>query len=346
VTKREPVGVIAAFIESVPAGQTQNYRALYELKSLYLAASEESKAKLLFDFHGYPYREGATGLVGVRERWYDSAVGGWLTSDALQYRDSANLYAFAGWDPVNGRDPTGLQEAKGTPLEEEIQEELLNDALEARGIDPLTGRPIHELREEEEREESLNRIRERVGLGRRTAEKLTPEEQEELIRNARRIMTDPQYRARQEAVRREFVRTMLPRYVREQIDILEREQEEGADVNTAPARRTNGRDRGPGIVYLRVDRTGGAKPYVGQAISQARFVERQIEHARAHPNADFEFVELGRAEPGEELDVLEESYMRAGGGPTSRRNPSGELSNRRVQMNEARYRAAGGTVPK
>jgi len=31
-----------------------------------------------------------------------------LTPDPLGYKDSSNLYAFAGGDPVNGRDPTGL----------------------------------------------------------------------------------------------------------------------------------------------------------------------------------------------------------------------------------------------
>jgi hypothetical protein len=34
-----------------------------------------------------------------------------LTPDPLGYQDSSNLYAFAGGDPVNGRDPTGEQTA-------------------------------------------------------------------------------------------------------------------------------------------------------------------------------------------------------------------------------------------
>lgn len=45
----------------------------------------------------------------MRERWYDPGTGNWLTSDPLSYRDSANLYAFAGGDPVNGRDPNGTK---------------------------------------------------------------------------------------------------------------------------------------------------------------------------------------------------------------------------------------------
>lgn len=97
-----------------------------------------------------------------------------------------------------------------------------------------------------------------------------------------------------------------------------------------------------GVVYLRIDRTGQRKPYVGSAKSQSRFEARQQEHARANPNADYEFRELGRAEPGKALAVLEEDYIRELGGPSNKSNPDGGLSNRRHQMSEKRYREAGG----
>jgi hypothetical protein len=96
-----------------------------------------------------------------------------------------------------------------------------------------------------------------------------------------------------------------------------------------------------GIVYRRTDQLG-SKPYVGQAQSDTRYIERQGEHARANRNADFEFEILGRANPGAELDRLEEYYIRQGGGPTNLGNPSGALANRRHQMSEERYRRAGG----
>jgi uncharacterized protein RhaS with RHS repeats len=48
-----------------------------------------------------------TGLVYARARWYDPGTGSFLSPDPLGYRDSSNLYAFAGGDPVNRRDPTG-----------------------------------------------------------------------------------------------------------------------------------------------------------------------------------------------------------------------------------------------
>ncbi|MFF4010641.1 polymorphic toxin-type HINT domain-containing protein [Streptomyces sp. NPDC001717] len=96
-----------------------------------------------------------------------------------------------------------------------------------------------------------------------------------------------------------------------------------------------------GVVYLRTDLITGEE-YVGQAKSWDRFLKRQREHARDYPNKSFTFEVLGRANPGQDLDVLEESWMRAGGGKKT--VPGSVLENTRVQMNDGRYKAAGGTV--
>ncbi|MET9153771.1 hypothetical protein ABZX82_21240 [Streptomyces griseoflavus] len=82
--------------------------------------------------------------------------------------------------------------------------------------------------------------------------------------------------------------------------------------------------------------------YVGQAKNWKRYLKRQKEHAKKYPNASFSFEVLGRANPGVALDVLEESWMRAGGGKKT--VPGSALTNSRVQMNDARYKAAGGSV--
>jgi hypothetical protein len=50
----------------------------------------------------------------------------------------------------------------------------------------------------------------------------------------------------------------------------------------------------------------------------------------------------GCAQPGAQLDRLEEYFIRQGGGPTSAANPNALLGNLRHQMNDARYLAAGG----
>jgi hypothetical protein len=59
-----------------------------------------------------------------------------------------------------------------------------------------------------------------------------------------------------------------------------------------------------------------------------------------NPDVRYEFVELGRAAPGTELDVLEETMIRRLGGPRS--DPGGLLENIRHQMNPERYYLAGG----
>jgi RHS repeat-associated protein len=102
-----------------------------------------------------------------------------------------------------------------------------------------------------------------------------------------------------------------------------------------------GRPRG--VIYLRRDRLGGMKDYVGQAESEARFAERQAEHGRDHPGADFEFFVLDTPEASG-LDVAEESWIRAGGGP-SRRSSDGGLSNKNFSMSGRRYEDAGGSTP-
>jgi RHS repeat-associated protein len=80
----------------------------YAIPDLYLAASPDSKTKLLTGFKAAPFVEPATGLAYFRARWYDPATGTFLTPDPMGYRDSSNLYAAFGNDPVNQHDPTGL----------------------------------------------------------------------------------------------------------------------------------------------------------------------------------------------------------------------------------------------
>lgn len=100
-------------------------------------------------------------------------------------------------------------------------------------------------------------------------------------------------------------------------------------------------EEGAGVVYRRTDLNGG-KPYVGQSKSLDRYATRQSEHAYDNPLADFSYEILGRAEPGTELDRLEEFNIRREGGPTNGRNPEGGLANKRHQMSQSRYQDAGG----
>jgi len=52
--------------------------------------------------------DGETGLYYNRARYYDPALGRFISEDPLGLGAGINPYAFAGNDPVNGRDPSGL----------------------------------------------------------------------------------------------------------------------------------------------------------------------------------------------------------------------------------------------
>ena len=54
----------------------------------------------------------ATGLVNFRARWYDEVTGRWLSKDPIGLSGGLNLYAFCGDDPINWRDPYGLDKKK------------------------------------------------------------------------------------------------------------------------------------------------------------------------------------------------------------------------------------------
>src|SRR3954462_7735564 len=72
-----------------------------------MAGFDYSKTKLLTGFHALPFNEPANGLIFARARWYDPSTGSFLTPDPMGYHDASSLYAFAGGDPVNRRDPSG-----------------------------------------------------------------------------------------------------------------------------------------------------------------------------------------------------------------------------------------------
>ncbi len=123
VEVRESLSSLSAWLAGVPA-DGEATKKLYEVDSLALLASAapasgggESPmgAMLTARFQAQPFTEPLTRHNYVRARWYDPETGTWLSPDPLGYRDSSNLYAFAGGDPVNGRDPRGAQTAEDDP---------------------------------------------------------------------------------------------------------------------------------------------------------------------------------------------------------------------------------------
>ncbi|MEO8382329.1 MAG: RHS repeat-associated core domain-containing protein, partial [Acidobacteriota bacterium] len=104
VEVRESLSSIAASLAAIPS-DAERTTPLYEIPTLSLLGVSPRgtplQGLLTAAFQALPFAEGLTGLVYARERWYDPGTGSFLSPDPLGYRDSANLYAFAGGDPVN-----------------------------------------------------------------------------------------------------------------------------------------------------------------------------------------------------------------------------------------------------
>ncbi|NJL27533.1 MAG: hypothetical protein HC897_06360 [Thermoanaerobaculia bacterium] len=61
-----------------------------------------------FGFHGLP-RDAGTGLVYMRNRYFDPQLGRFITADPLGFVDGPSVYGFAGYSPGNYSDPLGLE---------------------------------------------------------------------------------------------------------------------------------------------------------------------------------------------------------------------------------------------
>jgi RHS repeat-associated protein len=60
------------------------------------------------DWKGLYWNSDYTGLYYVRNRWYDPEGGRFVNEDPAGFAGGPNVYAYAGNDPINGRDPSGL----------------------------------------------------------------------------------------------------------------------------------------------------------------------------------------------------------------------------------------------
>jgi hypothetical protein len=109
-----------------------------------------------------------------------------------------------------------------------------------------------------------------------------------------------------------------------------------ADAKGIVSRADNAADA-TGIVYRRTD-PGTGVAYIGRSKSEGTFLRRQGTHDRnLGTKHDYEVID--RAAPGAPLRAAEESAIRAGGGP-------GRMANKRYEMNDAAYKACGGTCEK
>ena len=66
-------------------------------------------------YDGYLYEQ-ATGLYCVRNRWYDTDTGRWISRDPAEYIDGMALYTYVSVNPNRYSDPLGLQPGMPYPL--------------------------------------------------------------------------------------------------------------------------------------------------------------------------------------------------------------------------------------
>lgn len=120
----------------------------------------------------------------------------------------------------------------------------------------------------------------------------------------------------------------------------------GDKVNDAAKALDKGSDAakaGDGIIYKRTNPKTGDE-YIGQAKSESHYSKRQSSHDKAKGTKhDYEVVDTGK--PGTDLNVKEETHIRQGGGPNNK-STNGSLENKRHQMSDENYKAAGGTAEK
>ncbi|MGE3527338.1 MAG: RHS repeat-associated core domain-containing protein [Gemmatimonadales bacterium] len=90
-----------------------------------------------------------TGLYYLRGRYYDPGLGRFLSEDPLGVAGGLNLYAYAGNDPINHRDPYGLCHTDDHPAPIKIDSSgNITGTCPApscqviQGHDPYSGRPI------------------------------------------------------------------------------------------------------------------------------------------------------------------------------------------------------------
>ncbi len=112
-------------------------------------------------FTGRRY-DAETGLYYYRLRMYHPWLGRFMQPDPIHYGDGMNLYAYCHNNPVNGRDPMGLefvmvnflgQPEPQSPHEERLEEEL---AAAAAGPNPIVcASAFHDVGGEESLEEMV-----------------------------------------------------------------------------------------------------------------------------------------------------------------------------------------------
>ncbi|HWW59738.1 MAG TPA: RHS repeat-associated core domain-containing protein, partial [Thermoanaerobaculia bacterium] len=212
---RESLANLTSLVASLQPGQARSIVA-YDVPNLSLLGKPGGNAQIqdivAATFQAAPMLDPFSGLIYLRARDYDPRTGTFLQGDPLGYRDSANLYAFAGGDPVNRRDPDGMQaqpERIPNPVRQAPEWRPVFQprpgTVSEKGVDPIPT-SIGARWSLDEGPESFYKFQQLVemwklmdrpgaaALGGKTADQLTPEQQQAFLDHRRRLRNDPAYR--------------------------------------------------------------------------------------------------------------------------------------------------------
>ncbi len=103
---------LAAYDPATATTTVVNHRVFDSYGTLQSQTATTSAHDTLFAFTGRPLDQ-STGLQNNLHRWYDAAVGRWMSEDPIGFEGrDGNLYGYVGNGPMNAVDPTGLRDIR------------------------------------------------------------------------------------------------------------------------------------------------------------------------------------------------------------------------------------------
>jgi RHS repeat-associated protein len=115
---------------------TGTVKATYTYNAYGSLSSSTGSVSQPFGFTGQ-YTDSESGLIYLRARYYDSATAQFLTRDLL-VRKTRSPYGYVAGDPLNGHDPTGLDDCSLNPFSDNSCE-IAAPARAATGVWNATG---------------------------------------------------------------------------------------------------------------------------------------------------------------------------------------------------------------
>jgi RHS repeat-associated protein len=101
---QDAVGNVVGLFNSATPNQTLRYDPWGNLENVTTASGDTTDLR----WKGLLYEGDVTSMYYVRARWYDPVSRRFISADPLGVAAGLNQFAYAGGDPINGTDPSGM----------------------------------------------------------------------------------------------------------------------------------------------------------------------------------------------------------------------------------------------